>query len=208
VVAAILKAAGLPVAEGALARTPGQAEDAAGRIGFPLAVKGIAQSITHRAAAGLLALDVESARAVATFDARFRARARELGVDYEGTWIQRMYAGGAELIVSALCDPDFGILVGCGMGGNLTEIIDDIRFARAPIDADSALNLLATLRTLRQLPHLLDQPQRRAAADYIASFSQLAATAPWESFNLEINPVKVGAMGAIAVDGLLVIDRR
>ena len=208
VVAAILDAAGLPVAEGALARMPEAAKDVAARLGFPLAVKGIARSVTHRAAAGLLALNVESAEAVAAHDARFRTRARELGADYEGTWIQRMHSGSLELIVSALRDPDFGILIGCGMGGNLTEVIDDIRFARAPIDRDGALNLLATLQTLRRRPDLLDPAGRQAAAGFIASFSQLAATAPWERFNLEVNPLKVGAMGAFAVDGLLVIERR
>ena len=119
-----------------------------------------------------------------------------------------MYPDGVELIISALRDPDFGILIGCGMGGNLTELIDDIRFARAPIDRDGALNLLATLRTLRRRPDLLDQARRQAAAGFIATFSQLAAAAPWECFNLEVNPLKVGAMGALAVDGLLVIDRR
>jgi acetate---CoA ligase (ADP-forming) len=208
VVAAILDAAGLPVAEGVLATTPEAAKDVAARLGSPLAVKGIARCITHRAAAGLLALNVESAEAVASHDARFRTRARELGADYEGTWIQRMHAGSVELIVSALRDPDFGILIGCGMGGNLTEVIDDIRFARAPIDRDGGLNLLASLRTPRRRPDLLDQAGRQAAASFLASFSQLAATAPWARFNLEINPLKVGAGRAVAVDGLLVIDRR
>jgi acyl-CoA synthetase (NDP forming) len=208
VVAAILDWAGLPVAEGALATSADHAQDAAGRIGFPVAVKGVSQTITHRAAAGLLALGVESAEAVAAYDARFRARARELNADYDGTWIQKMYPGGVELIVSGLRDPDFGILIGCGIGGSLTEVIDDIRFARAPIDGEGALNLLGDLRTLRRRPDLLDQAGRQAAARFVADFSRLAAMAPWARFNLEVNPLKVGAAGALAVDGLLVIDRR
>jgi hypothetical protein len=43
-------------------------------------------------------------------------------------------------------------------------------------------------------------------AAFIARLSQLAAGAPWRRFVLEINPVKWGDDGVVAVDGLLVID--
>ena len=44
------------------------------------------------------------------------------------------------------------------------------------------------------------------AADFVARFSALVATAPWPSFTFEVNPLKVGAERVAAVDGLLVID--
>lgn len=207
VVTGIFEAAGLPVAAGRLATTADAAGTAAEALGFPLAVKGIASGQTHRAAAGLLALGVDSAAAVRAADAAFRARARALGASYEGTWIQRMHPDGFELIVSALRDRDLGVMVGCGIGGTLTEVIDDIAFARAPLDRDDALHLLGRLRTLQRLPDLLSEGQRAAAAGFVARFSALAATAPWDRFSLEANPVKVGPDGAIAVDGLLVVDR-
>ena len=45
-----------------------------------------------------------------------------------------------------------------------------------------------------------------AARSSLASFSQLAATAPFERFTLEVNPLKLGADAAAAVDGLLIIE--
>jgi acyl-CoA synthetase (NDP forming) len=206
VVAAILEAAALPVARGRLATTADEAVTFAQAVGFPVAIKGISAAITHRAAAGLVALDVTTPQAVAATYERFVARAAERGVALDGAWVQHMFPGSVELLVTAFRDAEFGVIVGVGMGGGMTEVIDDIAFARAPIDAEGALDLLATLRTVQRLPHLVSAPQRAAAADFVARFSALAATAPWPRFTLEVNPLKLAAQDAAAVDGLLLIE--
>ncbi len=206
VAARILESAGLAVARGRLARTAEEATRAASDVGYPVAVKGISAAITHRAAAGLVKLDVEDADAVAKTDRVFRARAAERGATLDGVWVQHMISGGLELLVTAFRDPQFGVMVGCGMGGGMTEIIDDVAFARAPIDADGAFDLLGRLRTIERLPALVADAQRRRAADFLARFSALVATAPWSNFTFEVNPVKLGTSETAAVDALLVID--
>jgi acetyltransferase len=205
VAARILEAAGLPVAPGRLATTTDEAVRAAHEVGFPVAIKGISAAITHRAAAGLVALGVDSPDAVARVDRALRARSAALGVTLDGTWVQRMVAGGVELLVTAFRDREFGIMVGCGMGGGATEVIDDVVLARAPIDADGALDLLGRLRTVRRLPDLLSPRQQARAADFVARFSAVAATAPWPHFTFEVNPLEVGPEHLAAVDGLLLI---
>jgi hypothetical protein len=92
------------------------------------------------------------------------------------------------------------------MGGGITEIIDDVVFARAPIGADGAFDLLGRLRTIERLPALLPDSDRRQVSDFLARFSALVATAPWDSFTFEVNPVKIGSDEMAAVDALLVID--
>ena len=205
-VAAILDAAGLAVARGRTAQTLGEAASVARDVGFPVAMKALSPAITHRAAAGLVALDVrceDDARAV---EARFHARAAELAVTLDGVWVQHMFDGNRELLVTALRDREFGVMVGVGIGGGATELVDDVAFARAPIDADGAFDLLGELRTLQRMPSFVTPRQRELAADFIARFAALAATAPWAQFTLEINPLKLGADAAAAVDGLLVIE--
>ena len=204
-VAGILQAASLLVARGQLAPTTADAARIATEIGFPVVLKGISPAITHRAAVGLVALNLDSAEAVARTDTVFRERAAKLGVTLEGTWVQHMFAGSQELLVTAFRDREFGVMVGCGMGGGLTEVIDDVAFARAPLEAQGAFDLLSQLRTLRRLPHLVNESQQRQAADFIAGFSALVATAPWEQFTFEVNPLKLGADSVAAVDGLLII---
>jgi len=205
VVARVLAAAGLPVAPGRVARTVDEAVRAADAVGFKVAMKALSPSITHRAAAGLVELDVATREAAAQAFEAFQARATELGVTLDGVWVHPMVRGRVELLVTALRDPDFGVVVGCGMGGGMTEIIDDVVFTRAPIDADGACDLLRRVRTVRRLPTLLSERQLRRAADFIADFSALAATAPWTSFTLEVNPLKVGEQDVAAVDGLLIV---
>lgn len=205
-VAAILVDAGLPVAPGRCATSAAAAERAAQEVGFPVAMKGLSPAVTHRAAAGLVALDLANVEAVRATEARFRARAAELGVTLTGVWVQHMFAGDRELLVTAFRDREFGVMAGCGVGGAMTELVDDVAFARAPLDADGAFDLLSELRTLRRMPGYLSEVQRRVAADFVARFSALAASAPWERFTLEVNPVKLGRDSAAAVDGLLVIE--
>jgi acyl-CoA synthetase (NDP forming) len=205
VVSRMLEAAGLPVARGRIARSADAAVQVASDVGFKVAMKAISPTITHRAAAGLVALDLATPDAVAQSFATFQARTGELGATLDGVWVQNMFRGSIELLVTAFRDQEFGVVVGCGMGGGMTEIIDDVVFTRAPIDADGAYDLLHRLRTVRRLPELLSDAQLRAAAGFIAGFSALVATAPWREFTFEVNPLKLGAGEAAAVDGLLII---
>jgi succinyl-CoA synthetase beta subunit len=206
VVARILEAAGLPVAAGHLANTEQDAVRAALEVGFPVAMKGISSAITHRAAAGLVVLNVNGPDEVIETDRALRARAARRGVTLDGTWVQHMFRGDRELLVTAFRDREFGVMVGCGVGGGMTEIVDDVAFARAPIDDDGAFNLLARLRTIRRLPEWISIQQQQRAAVFIARFSALVATAAWERFTFEINPLKLSEDDLAAVDGLLVIE--
>ncbi|TCR62531.1 acetyltransferase [Bosea sp. BK604] len=206
VAAGILEAAGLPVAPGLLAVSPRDVAVAAETVGFPLVMKAISPQVTHRAAAGLLALGIDSTEAALKTDAVFRDRAKALGATLDGLWLQRMVPGDVELLVTAFRDKEFGIMVGVGMGGGQTEIIDDVVFARAPLDVDGAYDLLSRLRTVRRMPALLSETQHKLAADFLAGFSALVASAPWENFTFEVNPLKISADACHAVDGLLLVE--
>jgi acetyltransferase len=198
----ILAAAGLPVPAGQLAATIDEALATARTVGFPIALKGIAPSVTHRAAAGLLALDLSSEPELQDGYRRLAARAQQLRVELEGIYVQQMAKGGLELLVSAFRDPQFGVIISCGAGGTLTEVVDDVVLARAPVDEAQARRMLEGLRIVRHVATLAPE----APAAFVAAFSQLAARAPWQRFVLEVNPIKWGRDGVVAVDGLLVVE--
>lgn len=208
VVARILETAGLPVAPGRLARSADEAAETAEAVGFRVAMKAISPAITHRAAAGLVALDIATRKAAAETFQIFQDRAARLAVPLDGVWVQHMFQGTVELLVTAFRDKEFGVIVGCGMGGGMTEIVDDVVFARAPLDCDGAYDLLQRLGTLRRLRSLLTGPQAKLAADFIAGFSALTATVPWTGFTLEVNPLKLGEDTVAAVDGLLIVENQ
>jgi acetyltransferase len=202
----ILKAAGLPVAAGTLVRDAGDLPRALEATGLPVAMKGISAAVTHRAAAGLLAMDLRSEEEALAAFRRLQARAREIPVELEGVYVQKMHEAGVELLVSAFRDPLFGTMVSCGSGGGLTELIDDVVTERAPIGSALAADMLERLRIRSHARDGRGPLPSDDAAAFNARFSELAATAPWSRFVLEVNPIKWTREGVVAVDGLLIVE--
>ena len=203
----ILEAAGLPVAAGRLVPDEAGALGAATALGFPVVLKGISPSVTHRAAAGLLALDVRSPEEVLAAVRHIQARARELAVELDGIYVQSLHRGGVELLVSAFRDPVFGVMVSCGSGGGLTELIDDMVTERAPVDLARAAGMLDRLRIRRHAVDATGALPVGPVTAFLARFSTLALTAPWPRFVFEVNPLKWTRDAVVAVDGLLIVDR-
>ncbi|HEY4202722.1 MAG TPA: acetate--CoA ligase family protein [Devosiaceae bacterium] len=202
---AILASAGLPVAAGRLVTTIEAAEAAAETIGYPLVMKGITPAITHRAAAGLVALRLADKAAASAAYERLQARAATLGVTLDGIYVQRMEAGDNEILVSALRDPVFGVVVTCGVGGVLTEAISDVALRPAPFDDAAAAEMLSSLALVQRNGPAL--PPLAPLAEFVAEFSRLAAAVPWPEFVIEINPVKWRADAVVAVDGLIIVEQ-
>src|SRR5262249_39505129 len=103
-------------------------------------------------------------------------------------------------------DAVFGPMVSCGAGGILTELIDDVTLARAPVTERQALAMIDKLRLVRAASRMKPAPARNLLADYMARLSHVAVVAPWRKFVLEVNPVKWTHDRVVAVDGLLVIE--
>jgi acetate---CoA ligase (ADP-forming) len=198
---AILARAGLPVADGRLAVSEDAAADAARDVGFPVVMKGVSPHVTHRAAAGLLALGLRSEAEVRQAWRGLQARAIALPATLDGILVQHMMQDGAELLISAFRDPDFGVMLSLGAGGTLTELLDDVVLLPAPASPATVTRALRRLRVMRKAGDRLE-----ALLDFACRFSALAAAAPWHRFVLEVNPVKWTADEARAVDGLLIIE--
>lgn len=202
----ILAAAGLAVAPGKLARSADEAVRAAQAVGMPVAMKGISPHITHRAAAGLVALDLTGEDEIRRVFATFAHTAQAIDHPLDGVYVQRMIRGGTEVILSAFRDPVAGVMVSVGAGGGLTELLDDVSLAQAPVDRDGAMTMLGRLRLVQAARRGRDAPPLASLADYVARLSLIAAQAPWSRFVLEVNPLKWSAKGVTAVDGLLIIE--
>jgi acyl-CoA synthetase (NDP forming) len=201
---AILARAGLPVAAGRLATDAEAAVRAAQEVGFPVVMKGISPQVTHRAAAGLLALSLKSVDDVREHWTRLQARAATLGIALDGIYVQHMVDEGIELLVSAFRDPDFGVMLSLGAGGAMTELIDDVILVPTPLDAAAASDALNRLRVVRRAGGL--SGESTALARFVARFAAVATAAPWRRFVLEVNPVKWASEQVVAVDGLLIIE--
>lgn len=113
--------------------------------------------------------------------------------------------GVVELVVGGRRDPSFGPVVAVGIGGTASEVYADVTVELAPVDPGTAE---AMLRRLRGFPLLAGwrgagEADLRAAAEAVAAVSRLIAERD-DVAECEVNPLRVGPDGALAVDALVV----
>ncbi|MGH8953359.1 MAG: acetate--CoA ligase family protein, partial [Acidimicrobiia bacterium] len=151
---------GLALVEGEVAVTRDEALAVAERLGYPVAVKVHTPGLAHKTELGGVALDLRDAAAVtAAFD-RVTESARAMGLDVDDVRVER-FRPGLEVIVGGIIDPMFGPMISVGIGGVLTELLDDVVFAPAPVDESAAAGMIDRLRGRR----LLDGYRGGPAAD-------------------------------------------
>lgn len=203
-----LQAAGIPMAPVALARDGDAAVAAWRRCGRAVALKIESPDIAHKTEVGGVLLKLDDAVAVRAGVATLLANAARHapGARIAGVLVQPMAEGHLELVVGVQRDPVFGAMVMVGSGGVLVEVLKDVAFRRAPFDVDTGLAMLDELRMGALLDGVRGQPavDRRAVARLLSDLSRWAAATP-RLAELDLNPVRVGPAGPVAVDCVMVL---
>ena len=203
----LLRAAGLAVTAAVAVPNADAAVEAARSLGgHPVALKIDAADLPHKSDLGLVRLGVTGDDDVRATAVDLLAAARAHGVDARGLLVEPMADPGVELIVGLRRDPSFGPAVVVGLGGLLTEVLDDVAIRLAPVDRETALAMLADLRAARILDGARGGPavDRGAVADLIVALSKLGDARP-DIVEVDLNPVIASAGGALAVDALVVL---
>jgi len=190
-----LAAAGIDVVETVVCADADEAVSAADGFGYPAVLKVIHPALSHKSDVGGVRVGLSDATAV-------RVAADELLALRPGARVLvQPQAGGVEFVVGGLRDPGFGPVVMVGLGGTAVEVLGDVQFAVAPIDAGYAERMLRSLRGAA----LLDGVRGAAAVDVAAlaglvvAVGDLLAGVP-EIVEIDLNPVLATASGALAVD--------
>ncbi len=179
----------------------GRAREAAGRIGFPVALKIHASEITHKSDRGgvFLNLDSESELQEAL------AALRELG---DQVLVEEMLPPPvAELFLGLVRDRTFGLALLIGKGGLGVELEADVQALLFPVEAQHVLEALGRLKARP----LLDGFRGRPPADIEAIVQTAQALAEYgqrhaaEVLEVDINPLFAmpAGQGAIAVDAVV-----
>lgn len=181
-----------------------EAVAAARRLGFPVAMKGLAPAIAHKTELGLVKLALGDADAVALAYAELERRLGDAAADGSFVEVQPMVPAGIELLVAARRDPAFGPVIVAGAGGKLVELIADSALRLGEVDAGEAARMLAETRIGTLLGGYRDgiAYDLPAATRAIAALSRIMASAPAGVQAIEINPLIVlpAGRGAVAVD--------
>ena len=204
-VKALLRAYGIPVARGGLAKTPDEAAAIADEIGGPVALKIHSRAIPHKSDVGGVMLNLTGGPAVQAAALAMTARIAAARPDavLEGFAIEEMVVRpkAFELIAGVSVDPTFGPVVLFGQGGVAVEAIGDTSLALPPLDRDLARALVDRTRVAR----LLRGFRGRAPIDFEAVYRLLVNVARLalnhrEIVELDINPFLADVAGVVALD--------
>lgn len=194
----ILASYGIAVPRSLAARDPADVPGLAAELGFPVVLKALSAEVAHKSEVGGVRLGLNSEVAV-----------RQAAADMTGLGdqllVEEMIDGAVlELIVGVRSDPQFGLALTLGAGGELVELIQDTATILLPATAD---DIRVALRHLRVWPVLAGFRGRIVdldpAVDAVASITTLAADYAERLIELEVNPLLVLPHGAVAVDALI-----
>jgi acyl-CoA synthetase (NDP forming) len=199
----VLKAYGVPTVDEIVAKDQTEAVSAAEKIGYPVVIKGLGQTLLHKTEENLVHLNLADESAVKNAAREITARAGEV---LEGILVQPYISGQREFVAGLFRDPQFGPVVMFGLGGIFTEAFADVAFRLAPIDENEAQAMLSEISGKRLLDDfrgekVVDRSQLTAVLMGLSRLGHAFAHIK----EIDINPLKITADGRVlAVDGLII----
>lgn len=191
---------GVPVCRETLVGDPEKAAAEATRIGFPVVLKASGATLFHKTEVGGIALNLKSLEEV-------RGEARRLLTipGCQALLVQEMVKGDRELVCGLTRDAQLGPCVMFGLGGILTETLDDAVFRLAPLTSMDAREMMQEIRSVKILGPFRGQApaDRELLSRILVALGTIAIQ--YETIReIDLNPVKIRPDGSpVAVDALI-----
>ncbi len=190
--ALVLERYGIAFAPRRRAASAAEAAQAAAELGCPVVVK--IDGPAHKAAEGGVALGIETPEAAA-------AAAERLG---GSVLVAKQLPSGVEAFCGMARDPAYGPIVAVGLGGAAVEALSLAATCLAPIGDELARELVEDAPGLAAVA---SETALDAIARAVFALGRLAIDHP-EIAACDVNPLILSADGAVAVDALVIVDRR
>ncbi len=183
---------------------------AADKLGFPVALKAVSAEILHKTDAGAVMLNLANRAALAASIPAMKnmIAARAPGAVIRFFLLEKMMPAGLELLIGGLRDKQFGPSVSFGLGGVWVEALRDAVFGILPMTRQELLDMInetkagAFIKGFRGSAPL----DLEAALGAINAVSSLLTNHP-ELVELDLNPVRLYARSAVALDARIVLRR-
>lgn len=204
---------GISGPKGGCATTSDEARRIYASLGGSVVLKIVSPDIPHKSDHGGLILGLDNPDDVATaFDHLMQSQTKAYpDAILRGVLVQSMApGGGTEALIGYRCDPLMGPMVVLAAGGVLAEILDDSTMRVAPVDLDTARDMLEDVRFLAAAKGFRGKVMGDldALAQAIVALSQLAHCD--HVAEAEINPLLIGeeGHGVSALDALVVAQAK
>ncbi|MDF7776348.1 acetate--CoA ligase family protein [Sphingomonas sp. AOB5] len=207
----LLAPLGIPFPKGGFAATVEEAKAVAAKIGYPVALKAQSAELSHKSDAGGVILNLADEAALEAGWAKLYSNvaAYAPGLALDGALIEAMGKRGAELIVGARNDPEWGPVILAGFGGVQAEILQDVRLMPADLTREAIVAELRKLKSGALLDGWRGSPALDvdAVAEIIEGVGRLLRGTP-SIREIDLNPVVVfpKGEGAVALDALMLAE--
>jgi acetyltransferase len=207
----LLKAYNLPVTKKRIADSAEKAATIAAETGFPVVMKILSHDIIHKSDLGGVILNITSAEEAGSAFSQIidNVHKKMPDVKIEGVQVTRQIQNGLEVILGIKKDPSFGPVIMFGLGGIFVEIFRDISFRIAPVDKQTAYEMIKEIKSSGLLTGIRGTIPRdmEAVAGAIVKLSSLAIDCPFIR-ELDINPLIVLEKGAgcFIADTKIILD--
>ena len=192
---------GLQTPKGALVSSPTEAIAAAEAIGFPVVAKAVGEDLAHKTEAGAVKVGLSTADAV---DEACRALFELSGTVLIEAMVRETVV---EILVGANNDPQFGLHLVVGSGGELVEFHKDAAILLLPASNAEIEDVLDSLKATTLLNGFRGRPSgdRDALVNAIKAVAQLAQDNADRLVELDINPLMVlpKGQGVVVADALV-----
>ncbi len=205
----VLSCYGIPVVEPRVALSESAAVQAAEEIGYPVVLKLLSETLTHKSEAGGVRLNLCNPLAVRQAYQAIKASVTDIAgpVHFQGVNVQPMISEkGFELIIGSSLDAQFGPVLLFGSGGQLIEAYGDCALALPPLNTTLARRMMEQTKVYGALRQIRGRNRVDLAAleRLLVQFSQLVIEQRWIR-EIDINPLLVFADTQLALDARIVL---
>lgn len=205
----LLSAYGLPTVPTEVASSEDEAVAKADAIGYPVAVKLLSETITHKTDVGGVQLNLRDRDAVRRAYQEIQVSVRENAGDghFLGVTVQPMLKlEGYELIVGSSVDAQFGPVLLFGTGGQLVEVFRDRSLALPPLNTTLARRMMEQTRVFAALEGVRGRKAVDLAGleEFLVRFSHLVVEQRWIK-EIDINPVLASPERIVTLDARVVL---
>ena len=205
----LLSLYGIPTVETRAAASENEAAALASELGFPVVLKVLSKTISHKTDVGGVQLNLQDEAAVrSAYRAIQSSVAEKAGPgQFSGVTVQPMVKlDGYELILGSSVDRQFGPVILFGSGGQLVEVYRDHALALPPLNTTLAQRMMEQTRIFTALKGVRGRKPVNLVAleNLLIRFSQLVLEQRWIA-EIDINPLLASPERLLALDARVVL---
>ncbi len=197
----ILREAGLAVPENRFAETKAAALQSAKALGYPLVAKVVSPAVLHKTEVKGVAVGIGGDQELQEVVSRFS------NIEgFAGVHLEKM-AGGAELIIGAKIDDQFGPVILMGIGGTGVEIYQDVAIRMAPLAQEDIPSMIFSLKGRKILDGYRggEAVNQATLTRTLLDFSKLVVDMQDYIESIDLNPVLCSSEACVVADARIIL---